>query len=155
VSGEGAQFALVLERIGNDTLEALAGVPAEGLNRAMPLPETNSLFALATHLVGAAEFWVLTLAGGRTVNRDRDAEFSAVGAPDALAARYGRWIADVHAVLDGLPDAQMERIAHPPTAYRGTLPDGEMTVRECLLHAVEHCAIHLGHIQLTRQMQRL
>ncbi len=29
---------------------------------------------------------------------------------------------------------------------------GMATAREALLHAVEHSALHLGHIQLTRQI---
>jgi hypothetical protein len=52
-------------------------LPDEVLNRAVPICEANTLFALATHLVGAGEFWVLVLAGGREGDRDRDAEFHA------------------------------------------------------------------------------
>ena len=52
-----------LERIARDTIQALDGLPDEVLNRPLPLPETNSLFALATHLAGAGEFWTLVLVG--------------------------------------------------------------------------------------------
>ena len=71
----------------------------------MPIPEANSLFALATHLVGAAEFWVLALAGGRQIARDRDAEFRASGTYQELEVRYLRWLAEVRDVLSTLPDA--------------------------------------------------
>jgi uncharacterized damage-inducible protein DinB len=148
----GAQFAETLERIARDTLAALDGVPDEVLNRLLPLPETNSLFALATHLAGAGEFWTLVLAGGREIPRDRPAEFHAAGTGAALVARYERWIADLHAVLDTFPEAALDRLADPPPPYRSWQGNGPMTIRACLLHAVEHSALHLGHIQLTRQM---
>ncbi|HLZ73255.1 MAG TPA: DinB family protein [Dehalococcoidia bacterium] len=152
MAGEAAQFAMVFERIGQDTLTALEGIPQETLNRKLDLPETNSLFTLATHLFGAGEFWTLALGAGRTVPRDRAAEFTASGSFADLAARCRRWIAEVHDAFDSLPDAALDKTLTPPTAYRGTLPEGEMTARECLLHAVEHGALHLGHIQLTRQL---
>src|SRR5579871_5412334 len=100
----GAQFAEILERIARDTLAALDGLPDEVLNRPLPLPETNSLFALATHLAGAGEFWTLVLAGGREIPRDRAAEFHATGTGAALVARYERWIAELHAALDTFPE---------------------------------------------------
>lgn len=148
----GAEFATVLERVARDTLTALDGVSDELLNRPLALPEANTLYALATHLAGAGEFWTLVLAGGRDIPRDRPAEFRASGTLADLTARCERWIADLHAVLDALPEAAMERLASPPPPYRVWQGDEPMTIRACLLHAVEHSALHLGHIQLTRQL---
>jgi uncharacterized damage-inducible protein DinB len=149
--GEAAQIAAVLDRIGRGVVESLTGVPPAALNQQIALPEANSLFALATHLVGAGEFWVLTLAGGRDVDRDRAAEFAASGNFEQIAARYGRWLTAVHEALPSLPSEYLDRIAEPPAAYRmrGGAP---MTVRECLLHAVEHSALHQGQIEITRQL---
>jgi uncharacterized damage-inducible protein DinB len=153
MTGEAAQFAMVFERIGENLLSALQDIPAETLNRRLDLPETNSLFALATHLLGASEFWTLALGAGRTVERDRAAEFRASGTYGDLATRCRRWIADVHDAFDAMPDAALDKaLDGPPNAYRGTLPPGQMSARECLLHAIEHGALHLGHIQLTRQL---
>lgn len=149
--GEAAQFATVLERIARNTLAALDALTAETLNRPLDLPETNTLFALATHLAGAGEFWTLALAAGQTLQRDRPAEFRASGTLPDLTARYTRWIADLHAALDPLPDSALAMSVSPPAAYRGTLP-AQLSVRECLLHAIEHSAQHLGHIELTRQL---
>jgi uncharacterized damage-inducible protein DinB len=154
MANEGSHFASVLGYIGRDVLEQLRAVPEALLNQTLALPETNTLFALATHLVGAGEFWVLVLAGGRTIARDRLAEFHATGTLPELVARYERWIADVHEVLDSLPDEAMERIANPPATFQPRTPDRPMTVRDCLLHAVEHSALHQGHIQLTCQLLR-
>jgi uncharacterized damage-inducible protein DinB len=153
MSGEAAQFAFVFERIGEDVLAALAGVSDEALNRRIDLPETNTLFALATHLAGAGEFWALALAAGRTVQRDHAEEFRASGSLTHLNARYRRWIADIHDALDSMPDESLDKVLNgPPDAYRGSQPPGKMTARECLLHALEHSALHLGQIQMTRQL---
>jgi len=149
---EAMQFAVVLERIGRDVLAQLSGISNTDLNRPLPLPETNSLFALATHLVGAGEFWVLVLVGEQTIPRDRAAEFYATGALPDLVTRYERWMTAVHQVLDPLPDAKMGQIVGPPVVYRYSSDDGPTRVRDALLHAVEHSALHLGHIQITRQM---
>jgi hypothetical protein len=40
----------------------------------------------------------------------------------------------------------------PPPQFRSSAGDEPLTVRACLLHAVEHSALHLGHIQLTRSL---
>jgi len=40
----------------------------------------------------SAEYWVLELAGGRDVQRDRLSEFRATGTGVELAARYERWL---------------------------------------------------------------
>jgi len=155
MTGEGAQFAAVLERIGRTVIAQLDGLSDADLNRSLPLADTNTLFALGTHLVGAGEFWVLTLVGGHPSDRNRLAEFHATGHSADLVTRYERWLVAVHEVLDDLPDAAMLRPANPPLEYRnmpGMAQSGALTVRDCLLHAVEHSALHQGHIEITRQI---
>jgi uncharacterized damage-inducible protein DinB len=152
MSQEAVQIASVLDKIGRGVLVELQDISDEDLNRPITLPETNTLFALATHLVGAGEFWVLVLAGGRSIPRDRSAEFRASGSLSNLTSRYERWIADVHEVLDTLaPDRMEQRI--DVSQYRSApSASEEFSVREALLHAVEHSALHLGQIQITRQV---
>lgn len=152
MAAEGAALADVLERIARDVLHELDGLSDELLNWPVPVPEANTLFALATHLVGAGEFWVLALAGGRHVDRERQAEFRAAGSYGDLSKRYTQWIDALREVLSALASDAFDRHAEPPAEYRGSLGDTPMTVRACVLHAVEHSAIHLGHIQLTRSM---
>ncbi|MBX5450739.1 DinB family protein [Thermogemmatispora sp.] len=149
---EGACFAHILERLTRDVLFQLEDVPEADLNRQLELPETNTLFALATHLVGAAEYWVLALVGQRQISRDRAAEFQARGSFSELQERYDRWLQAMHEVLDALADNRLQEPVSQPTSYRYAPPDRPLIVRDALLHAVEHCALHLGHIQLTRQL---
>jgi uncharacterized damage-inducible protein DinB len=151
-SDEAVQIASVLDKIERGVLVELQDLSDEDLNRPLTLPETNTLFALATHLVGAGEFWVLVLAGGRNIPRDRPAEFRASGSLSNLTARYERWIADVHEVLDTLTPDQMERRIDVSPYRSAPSASEEVSVREALLHAVEHSALHLGQIQITRQL---
>ncbi len=154
MANEASQFAQVLERIARDVMKQLDGLPDDVLNRPVPLPDANTLYALATHLAGATEFWVVQMASGRDAGRNRLAEFHATGAGAALIARYEHLIAAVHDALDTLPDTAMNGIPpQPPAEYRSTGGLGEtLTLRDCLLHAVEHAALHQGHIQITRQV---
>ena len=154
MSSEGAQLALVIERLGRDILAKIGELSDEQLNQPLPIPDANTVFAIATHAVGMGEFWVLTLIGNHPSHRNRAAEFRAVGEGSSLRLRYQQWIADVHALLDELPDAVMTRVVEPPLEFRSTggLQDGPLTVRDCLYHVVEHTATHLGHIQLSADL---
>jgi uncharacterized damage-inducible protein DinB len=147
-----SQIAVVLERIARDAMDQFRDIRTEDLNRKLTLPESNTLFALATHLVSAGEFWVLVLVGERAIPRDRPTEFSATGEVQELLARYERWIAGVHEVLDRFPDERLSARASTPAGYESTTMRETHDIRDALLHAVEHSALHLGHIQLTRQM---
>jgi uncharacterized damage-inducible protein DinB len=151
---EAAQIALVIARIAEEIIAKIATLSDEQLNQRLPVPDANTLFAIATHAVGMGEFWVLTLVGDRPSNRNRSAEFVAAGEGKALLARYQQWIADTHALLDTLPESAMEQVVEPPFEFRsaGGLQEGPLTVRDCLLHVVEHTATHLGHIQLTADL---
>jgi|SRR5689334_20700947 len=151
---EAASIATLLERLSHDMLAQLDGIPEPELNRTLPLPETNSLYALATHTLGAGEYWTLVMAGGRDIPRDRPAEFRATGAYPALVARRDRWLADLRDVLDHLPATDLDRIVDMAEAFRRPWMGDPFTVRDCLLHALEHTALHLGHVQLTAQLLR-
>jgi len=57
--GEARHFAVVLERIVRRALDQFKDISESDLNRCLALPESNSAFVLATHLIGSAEYWVL------------------------------------------------------------------------------------------------
>ena len=153
MAGQAARIAHLLDKLGHSVLDERGGLPDEALNRPLPLPETNTLYALATHILGAGEFWSLAMAGARPLERDRPAEFRASGTLAELAPRFERWLADAHATLDPLPDEALAQPVTPPPQFR-PWGDEPMMLGDCLLHAVDHTALHLGHIQLTRQMLR-
>jgi uncharacterized damage-inducible protein DinB len=152
MSGEASHYAVVFERIARRALDQFKDISDRDLNRPLVLPESNSAFVLATHLIGSAEYWVLELAGGRDVQRDRLAEFRATGTGEALAARYERWLAAMQDLLQTLPDEQLDQLVPVQPGYHPSLDETPMTLRDALLHAIEHCALHQGHLELTRQL---
>ena len=152
MSDEGSRFAMVLERIARRCVTQFRDISNSDLNRSLVLPESNTAFALATHLIGAAEYWVLHLAGGHDVHRDRPSEFHASGTRDELVARYERWLTAMKDVLSKLPDEKLDQRVSVRAGYHPSLENAPMTVRDALLHAVEHCAVHQGHLELTRQL---
>jgi uncharacterized damage-inducible protein DinB len=139
-----------LTKSAGEALAQLDGIPDDDLNHWRPqedLADINTLYAIATHLVGSGEYWVLHLAGGRPLDRDRPAEFRATGTLDQLKARYDRWLAGSRDVLAHLTPDDLARSVDVPME-----PGVPWTVSDCLAHAVEHSAVHVGHLQIQRQL---
>jgi uncharacterized damage-inducible protein DinB len=101
---------------------------------------SNSIGNLMLHLDGSTRMWILRVAGGRQVVRDRDSEFAERGPipRSALLARLRSTLAEVDEVLATLTEGTLlER--RPST-------QGEVTVLWAVLHGVEHFAMHTGQI---------
>ena len=128
-----------------EILKLLEGLSVDALNW-QPLPaETNSLYALATHSLGAERYWLHGLVGRRKVERDRAAEFHARGEDiAALRAAYAAAARESEEILARLVESDM-------AAERGEAPKTRL-VRWCILHVAEHYSEHLGQMRLTRQM---
>src|SRR5216683_4766307 len=132
---EASHFAVVLERIATNALTQFRDMSDIDLNSPLTLPESNSAFVLATHLIGSAEYWVLEMAGGRNVQRDRLSEFRATGTGPELVARYERWMGAMQELLHSLPDEQLDQPVSVSASYHPTLDEEPMTLRDALLHA--------------------
>ncbi len=100
----------------------------------------NAVGNLVLHLCGNVEQWILGGVGGRTVTRDRDAEFARRDPIPAseLAARLGAVIGDADAVLATLTPDDLAQ----PRSIQGY----DVTVLHAVLHVVEHLAEHTGQI---------
>src|SRR5919108_4321157 len=72
-----------------DVLKILDGLDAEALNWHPTSDETNSVYALAVHALGAERQWIHARTGGRKIERDRAAEFRAKG--DGAAALHSQY----------------------------------------------------------------
>ena len=51
------------------------------------LPDANAPYAILTHCLGVMEYWGGALVAGRSITRDRDAEFRATGRVEELVRR--------------------------------------------------------------------
>jgi hypothetical protein len=129
----------------------VSGLGDDLANRRPGLPGANSPYAILRHTLGVLEFWGGQVVAGRTVERDRDAEFRAAGPVAGLIKAAGeathRFRADA-----GLADpAAAPRGAHP-----GMRP-GELEVTSqghALLHVLEEVTQHLGQLEITRDLLR-
>ena len=146
-SAEIESFRLRFEYEFDRLLETIADLDEKTVNWKPPVPGANSLLVLVTHALASAEDNVVRRGAGKTVVRNRDAEFAATGGTSHLIARAkevrGR-IADALASLEGRLDEERE-------STFGKWP-ARWTVRDSLVHAISHTAEHAGHAQLTRDL---
>lgn len=136
-------------------LDSLEGIPAEALNTWKPdaardgSHAMNTFAVLATHTLGAAENWTLIITGARPATRDRDAEFHARTTLADLRTRRDAWLANLHTQLGTMTEADFAAPI-PPALVRSDYAG--WTVLDGMIHAVDHTALHLGHVQIQRQL---
>lgn len=148
---EQEHYQQAFERVHADAAAAVAGLPPEALNwRPLEGDEsTNSLAMTLTHLAGSELFWVGQVAGDRPAHRDRDAEFRAsANSADELRARLDQAMSVTRETLAGLAAEKLDEVVHTdsPMGRR------DVTRRWAVLHSLAHGNIHVGHMQLTRQL---
>jgi uncharacterized damage-inducible protein DinB len=134
--------------------ETIEGLSPAALEWA-PGPDTNSLAVLAVHVAGATRFWIGDMAGRDPSARHRAAEFHARGLDAAaLKSRLAETLEHSRRVLGGLAlsDLTETRVSSPAERDASSRDERRYTVAWCLAHALEHTALHLGHMQLTRQL---
>ncbi len=139
------EYLTVLENCHNNVLNAVAGLSQSALNW-KPGPDMNSIAVLIYHLTGAERFWTGDVVDQTPSGRDREAEFkvSRVGL-DVLKSRLDESLGHVRQAV--------QKLSLKDLAEKRLTPDGRtVTVSWALLHAVEHASLHLGHIEVTRQM---
>lgn len=135
-----------LQALHTDIERTIAGLLLPALDW-VPGPDMNSLGVLAVHVAGAERYWIGDVVGRDPSGRDRAAEFRARGLDAAgLKARLADTLAHSQAVLEGLTLPDMEATRVSPRDGR------QFTVAWCLAHALEHTALHLGQMQMTRQL---
>jgi uncharacterized damage-inducible protein DinB len=106
----------------------------------------NAVGNLVLHLCGNVRQWIVSGAGGRPDNRDRDSEFSAKGGipVSQLAARLQAVVQEAVAVLG---EVTAERLAE-----RIVVQQYDVTVLEAIYHVVEHFSMHTGQIIFATKM---
>ncbi len=135
-----------LQTVHREIAEAIADLPPEALDW-VPLPTMNSLTVLVVHVAGAERYWIGDVVGQDPSQRNRPAEFETRGWDTAaLQERLEQTLAHSQGILQQLT---IEDLDQPRSSSR----DGKsVTVAWALLHALEHTAIHLGHIHTGREL---
>ena len=136
----------ILQACHTDILKALDGLPSAALDWTSG-PEMNSISVMVFHLTGAERYWIGDVAAQEPSDRDRDSEFKVhdVGM-DAVRKRLDDSLAYARRILTKLTLQDLGASRISPRDGR------EFTVAWALLHALEHATLHLGHIQITRQL---
>ena len=113
-----------------------------------PAPGWNSIAQLVVHTAGSERYWIGEVVGGEPSGYDREAAFAAAALDaDALCALLDEALVQSERALEGVTPAALESRDHDG-------PSGPVTVMGPLAHALEHTAIHTGHIELTRDLLR-
>jgi hypothetical protein len=112
-------------------------------NRQLDVPGANSPYAVLFHCLGVMEYWGGAMVAGRTIERDRDAEFRANGPVADLVRRTVQAHRQLAADIAGL---------EPQAPPRGTPPpeDADLPLARtqggALIHVYEELAQHRGQI---------
>ena len=139
------EYVGLLQKCHDDILQAVEGLPPAALDW-IPGREMNSIGILMNHIIGSERYMIGDIAALEPSNRNRDAEFQVHGVElDVLKKR----------LADNLDYARtvVEKLSLQDLESKHVLPNGrEYTVAWGLLHGLEHATLHLGQIQLTRQL---
>ena len=140
------EYINLLQQRHNEILEALEGLPSDALDWS-PGPDMNSISVLVFHLTGAERYWIGDVAAQDPKERDRDAEFRVHNVEmDVLKKRLGDNLEYARKALETFTVQDLE------TTLISARDGRKFTVTWALLHALEHTTLHLGQIQLTRQL---
>lgn len=150
MTAEGEVYLRYIGTVRDGIFHELEALPPEALNWPLGVPETNTLYMSAFHAAMSTRSWIIARAGGGTIERDRDAEFKASGTLERLRAHWDETIALCGEALERLREEDFTAPRH--MVFQATGAEREGTVRDCLIHAIEHSNIHLGHIQLVKQL---
>jgi uncharacterized damage-inducible protein DinB len=135
-----------LEVMHEDLDNALAGLSTEALDWS-PGDGMNSIAVLAAHVAGSERYWIGELVGGEPSGRVRDAEFRTQGVDEArLRASLAKSLEHSQTVLARLTEQDFESV------HYNAHWDREITTALCLAHVLEHTGLHLGHMQVTRDL---
>jgi uncharacterized damage-inducible protein DinB len=138
-------YLSLFETLHQGLMRAIDGLPTEALDW-VPGAEMNSIAVLLVHTAGSQRYWVGDVVGAKPSGRERSAEFVVRGlTSDDLRQRLA-------AVLDHTRQVVGRLTTEDLGAMRSSTDGREHSVSWALMHALEHTAQHLGHIQLTRQL---
>ncbi len=125
----------------------IAAFPDEDAIWATAPGVTNSAGTLVLHLEGNLREYVGRQIGGLTYQRDRPAEFSRRGVPQAeLVARAERLHADIPPVIRALTPDALERL------YPEVVLGIPVSTAQFLAHLLGHLNYHLGQMDYLRRV---
>jgi hypothetical protein len=127
-------------------LATCEGLDEAGINWKPSGTDTNSIYVLATHVMGNVRQNALAMLGGQEDQRDRDAEFVAKG--NSATELKEQWADLKPRVIDALSKIGITELTHEyPHPRRGT-----MSGLGILMLTATHAGEHAGQAELTRSL---
>ena len=142
-------FYKLLEDLHENCKDQIGGLAQDELDWS-PGTGMNSIAVLVVHIAGSERFWIGDTIMREPSGRDREAEFVTSGVSEqALVDLLDTSLAYIEGAFDRL---DVEVLAENRISPR----DGrEISVARTIAHVIEHTALHLGHIQIGRELWEL
>jgi hypothetical protein len=144
----------------DDALEGMVGIVVELgdelANRRLDLPDSNSPYAVLTHCLGVTEYWAGSLIAGRSIERDRAAEFRATGAVADLVDRAHRTRVNLREDLKDFEPLAPPNSGALEAHLRAWPEDADLPLAKtqggALIHLYEELAQHRGQMETCRDV---
>ena len=143
------EFLYYVDDALDDMVRIISELGDDLANRRPDMPGANSPFAILTHCLGVMEYWGGAIVAGRSIVRDRSAEFRATGRVAELTDATERARQQLRADVAALEPFRPPR--RDPHATDSTLPRAR-TQGGALLHIYEELAQHRGQMEITRDL---
>ncbi|MFX0065134.1 MAG: DinB family protein [Candidatus Hermodarchaeota archaeon] len=143
-------LAEFLDEVHESLERAIEGIKIQELNWRSS-PNSNSIGNLLKHILGAEAFWIHHIIGGRETRRVRASEFETQEFQfNQLLEEFFQVKEQTKLVLAEVRDEQLIELR----TYWSQLSNQtkETTVFWCLMHIIEHSALHIGQILFIRKM---
>lgn len=143
----------LLQALSDQYLESFEGIPDDDLNSWKPSAEQqgggamNTFATLAVHVVAAARWRIEEQTFDIPYPRDRENEFSANASRVEIEDLFGTMLSEFRKLIASDRDVDLNSL---PATIRDDDPD--RTRLDWLLSAIDHTALHLGHVQIHRQL---
>lgn len=142
-----------LEKVAEEYLETLDGIPDIDLNTWLPSAEQNgggefnTLAAMSVHTALAGTWTLVHQVFGQELKRERDKEFTATASREEINELFAAMLGSFRDLIES--DSSVDFSAPPPTP-RPEYPGWNRLT--WLYRVIHHTGLHLGHAQITRQL---
>ena len=141
-----ANYLKNLQEFHDEIRNAVSGLPQNALDWT-PGADLNSINVLVVHLIGAERYWIGDVVAGEPSDRDRESEFMIQGLSEKeLFQKLSEIEHYIEKTLGTFALQELDEKRISPRNGR------EVTVGWALCHALKHTALHLGHLQIMRQL---
>jgi len=132
--------------------ECLRGLTDEQMNRVPAAAGANSAFVDRLPRTRQRPRLVLGIACGQSIVRDRPAEFASRGSFADFDRAASAVCAEIKEAIRNLDPTDLDRRFKPGQELWGAGEAQEVSKRIALADVLEHASMHLGHVQMTRDL---